>query len=78
MPTLWLKVDSYSLLQALAYLAGRLVDEYGVRAVELRLQRAPAQRAHLDLVWTGPAMSTETVMNWETGADAQRRRDARR
>ena len=30
-PTLWLKVDSYSLLQALAYLAGRLVDEYGVK-----------------------------------------------
>jgi DNA polymerase-3 subunit epsilon len=26
---LWLKVDSFSLLQALAYLAGRLVDEYG-------------------------------------------------
>ena len=31
-PALWLKVDSYSLLQALAYLAGRLVDEYGVRS----------------------------------------------
>jgi DNA polymerase-3 subunit epsilon len=23
------------------------------------------QRAHLDLVWTGPSMSTETVLNWE-------------
>jgi DNA polymerase-3 subunit epsilon len=70
----WLKVDSYSLLQALAYLAGRLVDEYSVRALRLRLQPA-GERAQLDLVWSGQAMSTETVMNWQmesmkTGADA--------
>ncbi|MEP7300950.1 MAG: 3'-5' exonuclease [Caldimonas sp.] len=63
-PTLWLKVDSYSLLQALAYLAGKLVDEHGVKAVRLRLQAAGA-RAHLDLVWAGQPMSTETVMNWQ-------------
>ena len=63
---LWLRVDSYSLLQALAGLAGRLVDEYEIRRVELRLAPAGAGRAHLDLVWTGQAMSTETVMSWET------------
>ncbi len=63
-PTLWLKVDSYSLLQALAYLAGKLVDEHGVKTVRLRLQAAGA-RARLDLVWAGQAMSTETVMNWQ-------------
>ncbi|MBK8525528.1 MAG: DNA polymerase III subunit epsilon [Rubrivivax sp.] len=62
---LWLKVDSYSLLQALAYLAGRLVDEYGIKLLQLRLQ-AQGQRAQLDLLWTGQAMSTETVMSWET------------
>ena len=65
--TLWLKVDSYSLLQALAYLAGRLVDEHGVRSLQLRLQAAGA-RAQLDLVWAGQAMSTETVMNWQLDA----------
>ncbi len=64
---LWLKVDSFSLLQALAYLAGRLVDEYGIKLVELRLQ-VQGQRAQLDLVWIGQAMSTETVMGWETDA----------
>jgi DNA polymerase-3 subunit epsilon len=64
---LWLKVDSYSLLQALAYLAGRLVDEYGIKLVQLRLQAA-GQRAQLDLIWSGQAMSTETVMSWETDA----------
>lgn len=63
-PGLWLRVDSYSLLQALAYLAQRLVDEFSVRALQLRLQPAGA-RAYLDLAWTGHAMSTETVMSWE-------------
>src|SRR5450755_2888542 len=61
--TLWLKVDSYSLLQALAYLAGRLVDEYEVRAFQLRLQAA-GPRAQLDLVFFEPATTTETVTNW--------------
>lgn len=64
--TLWLEVDSFSLLQALAYLAGRLRDEYEIRLVQVRLQPAGGGRAHLDLIWTGQAMSTETVMTWET------------
>jgi DNA polymerase III subunit epsilon len=64
---LWLKVDSFSLLQALVYLAGRLVDEYGLKMVQLRLAEASG-RARLDLAWIGQAMSTETVMGWETDA----------
>ena len=63
--TLWLSVDSFALIQALAFLAGRLADEHGVQPVRLRLQPAGA-RAHLDLVWAGQAMSTETVMSWQT------------
>jgi DNA polymerase III subunit epsilon len=71
--TLWLKVDSFALLGALASLAWRLGDEYEVKVVELRLHSA-GQRAHLDLVWAGPSMNTETVVNWEaepmkTGAE---------
>jgi len=66
---LWLQVDSYSLLQALASLAARLAGEYGVKLVRLRLTRddkADAAHARLDLVWQGPSMSTETVIGWET------------
>jgi DNA polymerase-3 subunit epsilon len=63
--TLWLKLDSFSLLQALSYLAQRLRDEFEVSALSLRLTADGAQRAKLDLVWTGRAMSTETVMSWE-------------
>jgi DNA polymerase-3 subunit epsilon len=76
--TLWLRVDSYPLLLALAGLAERLHDELGLRGVQLRLQTAPVdaaaagspaaaapRRAQLDLLWTGPALSTETAMGWE-------------
>ncbi|HMO46438.1 MAG TPA: exonuclease domain-containing protein [Rubrivivax sp.] len=64
---LWLKVDSFSLLQALASLAQRLLDEYGIRLVELRLAASGhGARARLDLLWVGQAMSTETVIGWET------------
>ena len=64
---LWLKVDSYLLLQALASLATRLVEDHEV--TQLRLRLAPAgsgERAHLDIVWTGHAMSTETAIGCET------------
>lgn len=65
--TLWLKVESFSLLQALVYLAGRLADEFDVRAVQLRLGPASGGqgKAQLDLIWSGQAISTETVMSWE-------------
>lgn len=62
--TLWIKVDSFSLLQALTYLASRLSDEFQVREVRFRLSGA-GQLVHLDLIWSGQAMSTETVMSWE-------------
>ena len=67
--SLWLKVDSFSVMQALCHLAARLHEEYGIKLVQLRLQSAPGQagaRAQLDLIWFGQAMSTETVMSWET------------
>lgn len=61
----WLKLDSFALLQALDYLAQRLKDEFEVSALQLRLLPRDAQHAQLDLVWTGQAMSTETVMGWQ-------------
>jgi DNA polymerase-3 subunit epsilon len=65
-PQVWIKVDSFALLQVLTYLASRLFDEFEVRFVQLRLSRPPeAGKVHLDLVWTGQAMSSETVMSWE-------------
>lgn len=63
-PAVWMKVDSFSLLQAISYLTSRLSDEFEVREVRFRLSSA-GRLAHLDLIWSGQAMSTETVMSWE-------------
>ena len=67
-PALWLRVDSYSLLQALAHLTGRLAVDYGVAWLALRLQPTATPgdgKAWLDLVWPAQPMSTETVTAWE-------------
>ncbi|MDP2821104.1 MAG: exonuclease domain-containing protein [Sulfuritalea sp.] len=60
----WIKVDGFSLLQAMTYLAARLHDEYQIKDLRLRLSRDGGM-AHLDLIWSGVFMSTETVMTWE-------------
>ena len=61
---LWLKVDSYTLLQAMGYLAGRLKESFAIRLLRFRLAGA-GRFAHLDLVWTGAAVSTEALSSWE-------------
>jgi len=63
-PGTWIKVDGFSLLQALTYFAGRLRDEYQIRDLSLRLTR-DGEMAQIDLIWSGVFMSTETVMTWE-------------
>ncbi|MDO5085986.1 MAG: 3'-5' exonuclease, partial [Comamonadaceae bacterium] len=75
---LWLRVDSYLVLQALASLAVRLADALPLRFIGLRLTAADDDSAHawLDLFWDGLPMSTQTVMTWElepvgTGTGAQ-------
>jgi len=65
--SLWLRVDSFGIAQALDYISERLLDEYGIKVVRLRLQAAD-DRAHLDLIWAGPPMSTETSMGWTMDA----------
>lgn len=62
--SVWVKVDSFSLLQAVTYLASRLADEFEIRELRFRLTGA-GRLVHLDLIWSGQAMSTETVMSWE-------------
>lgn len=61
---LWLKVESFSLLQALVHLAGRLYEDCRVETVQLRLQTA-GQRAQLDLLWTPVLDIPKAVIAWE-------------
>lgn len=64
---LWIKADSYSLVFALVFLASRLQDHYEPRELRFRLS-SEGKLAYLDLIWAGPAMSSETFYTWEMDA----------
>ncbi len=62
----WLAVDSYSLVQALTYLAGRLKHERGVQDVRLRLEHRDRQtHAYLDLIWRGVPLAADVAALWQ-------------
>ncbi|MFO1397079.1 MAG: exonuclease domain-containing protein [Burkholderiales bacterium] len=67
--SVWLQVDSYSLMQGLTYLVARLHDEFGIREIRFALHDA-GTLAHLDLVWTGAPLSFETQTAWQTDSMA--------
>jgi DNA polymerase-3 subunit epsilon len=62
---LWLRVDSFALVQALGYLAWRLGQELGVRALRLRA-RSRKGFAELDLLWSGAALPAGELARWES------------
>ena len=64
---LWIKADSYTLMQALTYLAGRLKEEFKIRELRFNLSRN-GRFAELDLMWSGPTISQQTVYDWEMDA----------
>ncbi len=61
---LWIRADSFSLLQAMTFLASRLSDHYAIRELRFRLT-AEGQMAFADLIWSGPPVSSETLYTWE-------------
>ena len=61
---LWVRVDSFSLLQALTYLVFRLRDESKIREVGLRLA-AEGRLAYLDVIWSGALIDSQTLPTWE-------------
>ena len=63
--SIWMKVDSYSLMQAITYVVSRLQGEFGIREVRFGLEVA-GRLAHLDLIWTGAPLGSETTMAWQT------------
>lgn len=62
--SLWIKADSFSLVFALVCLASKLQDHYAPRELRFRLT-SNGKLAYLDLIWAGPAMSSETFYTWE-------------
>lgn len=62
--TLWIKADSYTLVQALTYLAGRLKQEHEVREIRFHLARH-GRIVELDLSWSGAVLSQQILYDWE-------------
>lgn len=61
---LWVRVDSFSLLQGLTYLVFRLREEYEVPEVRFRLS-TEGRLARLDLIWSGAVVGSQTLRTWE-------------
>ncbi len=68
--SIWLSVDSYSLMQAITYIACRLKDEFSIRELRFGLERADTL-AHLDVIWTGAPLGSATTMAWQTDSMEQ-------
>jgi DNA polymerase-3 subunit epsilon len=63
-PSIHLEADSYSFIQALAYLAGRLKRDLGVNEAWIRLGQS-GRNAELDLLWRGAPPSGAKLLSWE-------------
>jgi DNA polymerase-3 subunit epsilon len=64
---LWIRADSFSLLQAITFLASRLQDHYDIRELRLRLS-SEGRMAFIDLIWSGVVASSENLYTWELEA----------
>lgn len=62
---LWLKVDSFALLQGLSHIAHRASERCAVASIGLALERS-ANLVHLDVTWSGGEIEVETLSEWET------------
>jgi DNA polymerase-3 subunit epsilon len=65
--SLWVNVDSFTLAQAVSFLARRLKDESQVREIGLRVAAA-GRHARLDVVWVGKRLPASTALAWEDAA----------
>jgi DNA polymerase-3 subunit epsilon len=62
--SLWIRADSFALIQAITFLASRLQDHYDIRELRFRLI-AEGKMAFIDLIWSGTTVSSETLYSWE-------------
>ncbi len=67
---LWLRIESFSILQALIYLSARLKTTFAVRTLILSLRPASQgqQKVELDLGWRHPDVTVEQLQGWDQDA----------
>jgi DNA polymerase-3 subunit epsilon len=63
--SLWISVDSYSMAQALCFVAGRIRDELAGRDVRFEVT-ASGRHARIDILWAGARPAAASATAWET------------
>ena len=61
---LWLKVDSYSVVQAMTYIVRRLQSDFDISQVILHLRKT-GQLAALDLAWYDGTIDMDALWSWQ-------------
>ncbi len=67
---LWVKVDSYAVVRALAFIMGRLKTDFGILAATLRATQT-GQLMALDLVWDSDRVDLDDLWTWQNEAITQ-------
>jgi DNA polymerase-3 subunit epsilon len=64
---LWVRADSFALIQSITYLASQLQYHYSIRELRFKLT-SNNNMVFLDLIWSGAVVSSETMYSWELDA----------
>lgn len=64
--TIWLKVDSYAIVQAFTTLAGLLNAEYGVSSIALHIDEENESQAKLSLNWSEQTVPSQAIHDWQS------------
>ncbi len=62
---LWLKLDSYSLVQAISHLAGLLKSQKQVGRFQISLKRTAPDRASMTIAWPDACLDHLVISEWE-------------
>ena len=64
--TIWLKLDSYAIVQTITTLAGLLKAEYGISAITLQIDSNGGALATLTIKWSDQAVPGQAIRDWHT------------
>ena len=61
---IWLKIDSYAILQAITTLVGLLKAEHGISSISLRITQADYSYAKLVMQWADQRVPSQSIRDW--------------
>ncbi len=64
--TIWLKIDSYAIVQVFTTLAGQLNAEYAVSSLSLSLDKDNDSKAVLNLKWQDQTVPSQAIQDWQS------------